>query len=83
MPDVDCECGFPAIECPCDGDEDYEWGALVCSSCRGVGWVIRDHCCDCGGSPYCTCCSKCGAACVSQCSCPIAVALEGGGELVL
>lgn len=76
----DCECGFPGEYCNCD--EAMEWGDR-CSLCRGTGWFIPEHCCACHGSPYCTCCRACGASCVSKCTCPIAVALEGGGELVV
>jgi hypothetical protein len=81
--DSDCSCGFPGVECGCGSGEELWDGRLVCASCHGSGWVIREHCCVCGGSPYCTCCSRCGAACVSQCDCPITVQLEGGRELIL
>jgi len=45
--------------------------------------VTPEHCCACGGSPYCTCCSKCGAECIAGCRCPVTVQLAGGGTLTL
>lgn len=37
-----------AVECDCDGNPD-------CWECGGTGEVVPDHCCNCGGSPYCQC----------------------------
>lgn len=64
------------VDCDCEAGDD-------CPLCHGTGWYVGEHCCVCGGSPYCLCCRTCGASCVGDCSCPIAVQLEGGGELVL
>lgn len=53
----------------------------------GYDWCVEshvpDHCCDCGGSPYCQCCGKCGAACLGSCRCSVTVQLQDGGSLEL
>lgn len=58
-------------ECYCDDDAD-------CYHCGGSGERIPDHCCACGGSPYCNCCTRCGASCVGACTCPIPVQISDG-----
>ena len=58
-------------ECPC---EDLDG----CYRCGGSGEFIPDHCCVCGGSPYCQCCGKCGSPSVGRCDCPIPVPLSDG-----
>lgn len=40
--DAATECGY------CDGTGD-------CFHCGGYGWSTPDHCCRCGGMPYCQC----------------------------
>ncbi|MBB5130515.1 hypothetical protein HNP84_000203 [Thermocatellispora tengchongensis] len=65
-------------ECPCDGERDWD-GSYVCCP----GYRIPEHCCDCGGSPYCVKCHKCGAPCFGACTCPVTVRLENGADLVL
>jgi len=71
----DCEiCADPEV-CDClDPDE--------CSACYGTGQYVPEHCCLCGGSPYCNCCRTCGE-CVGTCSCPVTVQLADGGTLTL
>lgn len=68
---ADCECDGGGV----DGES--------CYTCGGTGSYIPDHCCACGGSPYCNCCRKCGARCVAACSCPITVALESGKAMTV
>lgn len=63
---------FEEVECSCY-DEDSE----DCWYCDGTGYRVPDHCCACGGSPYCACCRKCGAACVGECKCPIPTERDG------
>ncbi|MEV1178980.1 hypothetical protein [Nonomuraea sp. NPDC049784] len=55
-------------------------GDSDCWDCGGTGMVAREveHCCDCGGSPYCQCCRTCGADCLGDCRCPVGVYLEDG-----
>lgn len=74
---VPCDvCRDGEAECGCGG----EWDDCRCD---GSGWAVPDHCCDCGGSPYCVKCHKCGAECFGSCTCPVTVQLADGGELVL
>lgn len=70
----------------CDEPEDCGacWGegvnaddGLSCYRCYGSGQVTPDHCCVCGGSPYCLCCRTCGATCVAACRCPITTTIGG------
>jgi hypothetical protein len=70
-------CGY------CDGSGEDEYGERgECSDCGGSGEVIPSHCCSCGGSPYCNCCTKCHGY-AGTCSCPIAVQLHDGSTLTL
>lgn len=63
----------------CDGSgEDMEAYGDACSYCGGRGQVIPDHCCVCGGSPYCQCCSKCGSPNAGTCSCTMTVQMSDG-----
>lgn len=66
----------------CDGDGDDGQG-FSCWHCGGRGEVVPDHCCACGGSPYCQCCSKCGNGYAGSCGCPIPLQLQDGTTLVL
>jgi hypothetical protein len=81
----ECEiCQSGGGECSaCDGsgDENYD-GDGRCWHCGGTGWAVPEHCCLCGGSPYCTCCRRCGQ-CIGECSCPIEVELHDGSTLTL
>jgi hypothetical protein len=70
-PDAWRECGH------CDGSGE-DWTGTACAACGGEGEVIIEHCCGCGGSPYCNCCTKCGAVCVADCRCPIQVQRHDG-----
>jgi hypothetical protein len=63
------------IDCDC---EDADFDPDDCFRCGGYGSYLSEHCCACGGSPYCNCCRKCGASCVAACKCPITVTLESG-----
>ena len=58
-----------------DGGGDFD--GRGCDSCGGSGVRVPEHCCACGGSPYCNCCSKCGARCVGECRCPITTQRDG------
>jgi len=59
-------CANEREEChACDGTGDDGYDPWGCPACGGSGEVIPEHCCACGGSPYCNCCSKCGAPCSS------------------
>lgn len=72
-----CESG--GEECmSCEATADYE----DCYTCGGSGFRIPDHCCDCGGSPYCDCCKTC-KQCVATCKCPVNVAMSDGSTLTL
>ncbi|GGP55816.1 hypothetical protein [Streptomyces abikoensis] len=66
-----CDLCAEPIECECD-DPEY------CSTCDGFGEYVPDHCCDCGGSPYCQCCSSCSAPNAGACSCTVTVTLLDG-----
>ncbi|MEV5408603.1 hypothetical protein AB0K60_07170 [Thermopolyspora sp. NPDC052614] len=79
---VPCDiCREGPRECGCEGGEDG--GGYTCDGCDGSGYRVPEHCCGCGGSPYCVQCHTCGASCFGACRCPVAVRLDGGGELVL
>jgi hypothetical protein len=66
----------------CDGTGE-DCGGYDCMACYGSGECVPDHCCACGGSPYCNCCSKCGAPCAADCDCPIVVQLHDGATLTV
>ena len=70
------ECG----NCDGSGDDGSSWGCLTCG---GSGEVVPDHCCACGGSPYCNCCRTCGAECIGDCTCPVTVQRADGSTLTL
>lgn len=57
-----------------DGDNEEYDGR--CYSCGGLGWRVPEHCCQCGGSPYCQCCRTCGGY-VGTCKCPIPTERDG------
>jgi hypothetical protein len=62
----------------CDGSgEDLYGYSEGCFECGGTGQVIPEHCCDCGGSPYCQCCSTCGDY-AGTCKCKVTVTLLDG-----
>lgn len=69
-------------DCNCDEADDYD-GTRSCFRCGGAGEYVPDHCCLCGGSPYCNRCHKCGANCVADCNCPIPVMLESGKTITV
>ncbi|MGK5733211.1 hypothetical protein [Streptomyces sp. URMC 124] len=73
-PDEACPSGL------CDQIDDCETcaGNGDCVDCGGNGWTTPDHCCACGGSPYCTCCPNCSATYIGACDCPIEVTLADG-----
>lgn len=71
-----CEQGGSECE-SCD-----EHGEDTCTACYGIGWRIPEHCCDCGGSPYCDCCKTC-KQCVATCQCPVKVPMSDGSTLTL
>lgn len=64
-------------ECYCDPKWDD------CGKCGGSGEYVPDHCCVCGGSPYCNCCGKCGKPSVGNCECPIIVPLVDGKTITV
>jgi hypothetical protein len=66
----------------CECDDAYP-GWEDCETCGGKGRYLPEHCCACGGSPYCQCCRTCGASCVAACTCPISVTLESGKTLTV
>lgn len=72
--------GEDCMACERGGNDDLDGR---CYTCGGAGWFIPEHCCACGGSPYCNCCSKCGASCVSECKCPIPVQLSDGSVMTV
>lgn len=77
-------CADGPEECrSCDGAGEDPGGYGSCSTCGGTGAAIPDHCCDCGGSPYCMKCHTCGAPCAGSCQCRITVKLQDGRELEL
>lgn len=59
------ECGS------CDGTGQDPYGYGTCHGCDGAGEIVPEHCCVCGGSPYCLCCRQCGGDYVGDCHCPI------------
>jgi hypothetical protein len=68
-----CErCAEGPEECGCYGEDED------CPACGGTGEHIPDHCCVCGGSPYCQCCKGCGAPNAGGCGCPITVQRSDG-----
>jgi hypothetical protein len=72
-----CDVCEEEVECGCDDEWD-------CYSCGGSGYRVPEHCCDCGGSPYCMVCSRCSAPCAGSCSCPIPVlSYDGDVRMVL
>ncbi|MFE5871638.1 hypothetical protein ACFQ6V_23740 [Streptomyces roseifaciens] len=76
-----CPCGLcdESEDCTaCDGDGGDPDGYGKCWTCDGEGTVTPEHCCACGGSPYCACCRTCGAECIGSCSCPVTVTLADG-----
>jgi hypothetical protein len=73
------DCG----SCDGSGEAEDDWEDEGCSACYGTGRREVDHCCQCGGSPYCNCCPKCSAANIGGCACPVSVQLLDGSTLVL
>ncbi|MFF4403794.1 hypothetical protein [Streptomyces sp. NPDC001404] len=67
----------------CSGTGDDPSGLDDCEECWGRGEVVPDHCCACGGSPYCQCCPNCGAGYLGKCECPVAVTLADGTVMPL
>ncbi|MGH3585855.1 MAG: hypothetical protein ACRDQ0_05990 [Pseudonocardia sp.] len=55
----------------CDGSGDG------CDQCNSTGRVTPEHCCACGGSPYCQCCRGCGEY-AGTCGCPQPVEMQNG-----
>ncbi|WP_424891814.1 hypothetical protein [Streptomyces sp. XH2] len=62
----------------CDGSGEDPDGYGKCWTCDGEGMITPEHCCACGGSPYCNCCRACGAECIGSCTCPVTVTLADG-----
>lgn len=77
--DFECDiCADGEEECTsCDGNGEDD-GGYDCGTCYGSGYAIPDHCCDCGGSPYCQCCRSCGSPNAGTCNCPITVQRSDG-----
>lgn len=72
-------CADGPEECrSCDGAGEDPGGYDTCSTCGGTGAAIPEHCCDCGGSPYCRCCSRCGAPNAGRCPCPMVITTADG-----
>ncbi|MEU4229521.1 hypothetical protein AB0F17_34935 [Nonomuraea sp. NPDC026600] len=73
-------CGEYEDETECDCD-----GISFCWDCNSSGMVERpvEHCCYCGGSPYCQCCKICSVSCIGDCRCPIGVYLQDGRLVTL
>ncbi|MFI1095134.1 hypothetical protein [Streptomyces sp. NPDC020917] len=61
----------------CDGSGEATYPYDECFECSGTGVVIPEHCCDCGGSPYCQCCTTCGNY-AGTCGCTVTVTLLDG-----
>ena len=79
-----CEICDDPEPCECEPDWEEEYlGYPVCSQCGGTGEYVPEHCCVCGGSPYCVCCRTCGASCIGNCKCPVTVQLSDGEAKVL
>jgi hypothetical protein len=77
-------CEYVREECgACDGTGDDGYDPWGCPTCGGSGEVTPEHCCACGGPPYCACCRTCGASCIGDCKCPVTVQLADGGTLTL
>ena len=72
------ECGT----CEGSGYDDFSADGR-CVDCGGVGAFTPEHCCACGGSPYCTCCRTCGASCIAACRCPVTVRRADGSTMTL
>lgn len=71
-----CEDGW--VDCSwCEGGGEGEYGDR-CPDCGGRGELIPDHCCACGGMPYCQCCRQCGAPYSGSCGCKIPVQMSDG-----
>ncbi|WP_018658493.1 hypothetical protein [Actinomadura flavalba] len=62
----------------CEGSGDRNEYGDVCDACGGRGEVTPDHCCYCGGSPYCNRCHQCGAECAADCNHPAIIQLADG-----
>lgn len=79
---IECEtCADGWEDCGnCDGSGEDMYGGTDegCDRCGGRGEIIPDHCCACGGSPYCQCCPKCGSPNAGHCACPITVQRADG-----
>lgn len=78
----DCPSGVcnDSQECgACDGSGDDMEGVSDdgCYHCGGAGQKVPEHCCACGGSPYCQCCPTCGGGYVGDCKCPIPTERDG------
>jgi hypothetical protein len=81
MPPCDI-CAEGGDECgACDGSGEDD-GFAICWRCGGTGWAVPEHCCLCGGSPYCNCCHRCGK-CIGECPCPVEVQLADGSVRTL
>lgn len=73
-PDRDpCDICNDPQDCECENEWSDE-----CYRCGGFGFYVREHCCACGGSPYCQCCRKCGSGYVGHCKCPMPVERADG-----
>jgi hypothetical protein len=73
-----CEVCDDPEPCSCDEAYEDEYGYEACDRCGGTGEYVPEHCCHCGGSPYCVGCITCGARSVGSCKCPIPVSLQSG-----
>ena len=76
--EMDYPCDICTEPGPCDCDDPDE-----CERCYGSGVYVPEHCCVCGGSPYCVCCRACGAECIGECKCPVTVQRADGSTLTL
>ncbi|MBY8888038.1 hypothetical protein K7472_24820 [Streptomyces sp. PTM05] len=65
-----CERYEDCAACDGSGEDMYAGTDDGCYECGGTGQTIPDHCCDCGGSPYCQCCTQCGNY-AGTCGCPV------------
>jgi hypothetical protein len=72
-----CEQPEDCSTCDGSGQDMYTGTDDGCFECGGTGQVIPEHCCDCGGSPYCQCCTACGNY-AGTCGCPVTVTLADG-----
>jgi hypothetical protein len=71
------ECEICTDPEPCECDDPDE-----CDRCYGSGEYVPEHCCLCGGSPYCDGCRRCGQ-CIGTCKCPIKVQMSDGSTRTL